>query len=451
VKKLKFIFIYDINRTETTATKMAHNPDNPARDNSGSEYEEEPGVCVPMDPKDVLSLFRYDLTEYENDEILEYPHVYYIGQEGKVQAVKGAPKNNGFDDSTGRYAYRQGDHIAYRYQLTEPIGKGAFGDCYMAFDHKEGQWVAMKIIRNEPRFHQQGKSEVAILELLREHDADDKLSVVRMFDTFMFRSHLVITFELLGENLYTVLRKGGFKGFGPNATRAVGMDILRCLMFLEAQGIVHADLKPENIILRCDALPVENSGSNTPLPSVAKVIDFGSSCFRHGDIHTYIQSRYYRSPEIVLGMGYGPPADMWSFGCILFEIGCGYPLFPVKCESDLLVQMMELLGIPPLDVQVRSHRRGDFFNSSSGKPLTTTDSKGRIRPPGTRELADCLQDKGGAFTDIVSRCLTWNPNERITPGDAMKHPWITGKEFVPPVQDSLFLDVPMLPVRSYTA
>ena len=430
---------------------MANNPDKPIRYNSGCEYEEEPHVCNPMDPMnpmDALSLCGADLTEFEKDEILEYFNVYYIGQEGKVQAVRGAPKNNGFDDSTGRYIASENDHIAYRYQLSEAIGKGAFGDCYMALDHKEGQWVAMKIIRNEPRFHRQGKSEVEILELLREHDAD-KHSVVRMFDTFIFRSHLVITFELLGENLYTALREGGFKGFGPNATRAVGIDILRCLMFLEAQGIVHADLKPENIILRCDALLAENT--TTIPPSIAKVIDFGSSCFRHGDIHIYIQSRYYRSPEIVLGMGYGPSADMWSFGCILFEIKCGYPLFPAKCESDLLLQMMELLGIPPLDVQVRSHRCDDFFSSSSRKPLTTTDSKGRIRTPGARKLEDRLQDKGAAFIDIVSRCLTWVPNERITPDEAMNHPWVTRSKFVPPVQDSLVLDVHILPVRSSTA
>lgn len=432
MKKLKFIFIYNINRTETTATKMAHNPDKPARDNSGSEYEEKPGVHHPIDSADVLSLFRYDLTEYENDEILEYPHVYYIGElagrAGKVQAARGAALNHGFDDATGRYAYRQGDHVGYRYQLAEPLGKGAFGDCYRAFDHKKGCWVALKIIKNEPRYCRQGKTEVMILELLRQHDKAGDHSLVHMIEALTFRSHLVISFELLGTDLYTALRVGGFKGVGAAATRKIGVDVLQCLSLLRSLDVVHADLKPENILLRPGAL----SGGGEPGPagpgglpgSVAKVIDFGSSCFRHGKIHTYIQSRYYRSPEIVLGMGYGPAADMWSLGCILVELDAGHPLFNAKCESDLLVQIIELLGTPPDKVRKVSLRSAEFFNSN-GDPIKTTDRKGRLRTPGTRRLTDSLKNKDPAFADFVARCLTWNPQKRMSAPEAMKHAWIT--------------------------
>lgn len=80
--------------------------------------------------------------------------------------------------------------------------------------------------------------------------------------------------------------------------------------------IIHCDLKPENIMLR------------HPNRSIIKVIDFGSSCLSTERVYTYIQSRFYRAPEIILGMQYGTAIDMWSFGCILAELYTGYPLFP---------------------------------------------------------------------------------------------------------------------------
>jgi dual specificity tyrosine-phosphorylation-regulated kinase 2/3/4 len=74
---------------------------------------------------------------------------------------------------------------------------------------------------------------------------------------------------------------------------------------------VHCDLKPENILLK------------GPTKSTIKLIDFGSSCFENERLYTYIQSRFYRSPEVILGMPYGMPIDMWSFGCILAELYSG--------------------------------------------------------------------------------------------------------------------------------
>ena len=84
---------------------------------------------------------------------------------------------------------------------------------------------------------------------------------------------------------------------------------------MEKHKIIHCDLKPENILLTHEnKLPI-------------CVIDFGSSCYEHERIYTYIQSRFYRSPEVMLGIPYGYPIDMWSFGCILVEMLTGIPLF----------------------------------------------------------------------------------------------------------------------------
>ena len=81
-------------------------------------------------------------------------------------------------------------------------------------------------------------------------------------------------------------------------------------------------MKPENILLKA------------PNKSGIKVIDFGSSCFEAERIYTYIQSRFYRAPEIILGIPYTPAIDMWSFGCVLAELYTGFPLFPGENEAE---------------------------------------------------------------------------------------------------------------------
>jgi dual specificity tyrosine-phosphorylation-regulated kinase 2/3/4 len=113
---------------------------------------------------------------------------------------------------------------------------------------------------------------------------------------------------------------------------------------------VHCDLKPENILLR----KINKSG--------IKIIDFGSGCFEDQKIYTYIQSRFYRAPEIVLGIAYNAAIDMWSFGCILYELYAGYPLFPGEDEKEHMALMMEVKGVPPRSV-LRGQHEERFFST----------------------------------------------------------------------------------------
>jgi dual specificity tyrosine-phosphorylation-regulated kinase 2/3/4 len=87
--------------------------------------------------------------------------------------------------------------------------------------------------------------------------------------------------------------------------------LLHALKFLRSERIIHCDLKPENVLLK------------SPNKSTIRLIDFGSSCFEDERIYTYIQSRFYRSPEVILGLPYDIAIDMWSFGCILSELYTG--------------------------------------------------------------------------------------------------------------------------------
>ena len=133
-------------------------------------------------------------------------------------------------------------------------------------------------------------------------------------------------------------------------------------------------MKPENILLK------------QPNKSGIKIIDYGSSCFQNQRIYTYIQSRFYRAPEIILGIPYTTAIDMWSFGCIMAELYTGYPLFPGENEAEQLAYVMEIQGVPPDYLIDLSSRRNLFFEKDSFTPIVVTNSRGRRRLPNTKTL-----------------------------------------------------------------
>ena len=155
----------------------------------------------------------------------------------------------------------------YRFEVLEKLGKGSFGQVLKCFDHKQKEEVALKIIRNKPKFHSQALIELKILDQLRRNDEDDKKHIIKMKEAFMFRNHLCITFEMLSINLYQMLKICKFKGFDIKVIQNMAIQILIALRFIRQNEIVHCDLKPENILLKHFN------------KSLIKVIDFGSSCF----------------------------------------------------------------------------------------------------------------------------------------------------------------------------
>ena len=140
-------------------------------------------------------------------------------------------------------------------------------------------------------------------------------------------------------------------------------------------------------------------------------------------MYTYIQSRFYRSPEVILGSSYGLGIDMWSLGCILAELWTGYPLFPGENEQEQLACIMEIFGPPDRHLVERSTRKKLFFDSV-GKPRVTVSSKGRRRRPSSKTLQQALKTEDEAFVDFIARCLRWDPERRLKPSDAIGHPFI---------------------------
>nr|XP_009422898.2 dual specificity tyrosine-phosphorylation-regulated kinase 4 isoform X3 [Pan troglodytes] len=405
---------------------QAHNQ-RPASELKASEIPFHPSIKT-QDPKaeekspkkqkvtltaaEALKLFKNQLSPYEQSEILGYAELWFLGLEAKKLDM--APEKfskTSFDDEHGFYLKVLHDHIAYRYEVLETIGKGSFGQVAKCLDHKNNELVALKIIRNKKRFHQQALMELKILEALRKKDKDNTYNVVHMKDFFYFRNHFCITFELLGINLYELMKNNNFQGFSLSIVRRFTLSVLKCLQMLSVERIIHCDLKPENIVLY-------QKGQAS-----VKVIDFGSSCYEHQKVYTYIQSRFYRSPEVILGHPYDMAIDMWSLGCITAELYTGYPLFPGENEVEQLACIMEVLGLPPAGFIQTASRRQTFFDAK-GFPKTITNNRGKKRYPDSKDLTMVLKTYDTSFLDFLRRCLVWEPSLRMTPDQALKHAWI---------------------------
>lgn len=139
-------------------------------------------------------------------------------------------------------------------------------------------------------------------------------------------------------NLYSFMKIHGFCGLNFDLIRKFAIQIFQSLSFLYKHKIIHCDLKPENIVLK----NFQKSG--------IKLVDFGSSCFLETRCYTYLQSRYYRSPELLLGRNYDVAIDMWSMGCILAELYLGTPLFPGNSEIEMLTMICDVFGLPNFEI-----------------------------------------------------------------------------------------------------
>lgn len=420
---------------------------------SSAESSTGKSRTLPMTPEKAMKVFMTKLTPFEHHEIFNYPHVYFTGPNAKKrQGVIGGASNNGYDDEQGSYIHVPHDHIAYRYEVLKIIGKGSFGQVVKVYDHKSQSYIALKMVRNEKRFHRQAAEEIRILEHLKKQDKENNYNIIHMLESFQFRNHICITFELLSMNLYELVKKNKFQGFSLQLVRKFAHSILQCLDALHKNRIIHCDMKPENILLKQQG----RSG--------IKVIDFGSSCYEHQRIYTYIQSRFYRAPEVILGAKYGMQIDMWSFGCILAELLTGYPIFPGEDEADQLACIMELLGMPPSQfIEPHVSKRAKNFFSSKGHPryctvTTLADGEtvltgGRSRHGKTRGaprskswVAALKGCDDPLFIDFLKKCLEWEPAQRMTPAQALRHSWLRRR--LPRAPDNTITQRPNPPVSA---
>ena len=199
------------------------------------------------------------------------------------------------------------------YEVLEFLGRGTFGQVVKCWNKRTNEIVAIKILKNHPSYARQGQIEVGILSRLGQENADE-YNLVRAYEVFQHKSHTCLVFEMLEQNLYDFLKQNKFSPLPLKCIRPVVQQVLFALSKLKKLGLIHADLKPENIML---VDPVRQ-------PYKVKVIDFGSASHVSKAVQsTYLQSRYYRAPEILLGLPFCESIDIWSLGCVMAELFLG--------------------------------------------------------------------------------------------------------------------------------
>ena len=298
---------------------------------------------LPYSPAFVIKNFASSLTFFEQREILTFRSIYYIAGKVKKFESNSSLANNGFDDDRSDYILIKNDHLGYRYEILEILGRGSYGQVVKSIDHKDHSLKAIKILRSLPQIQQQGKIEILILETLSKYEQDSEY-LITLHEHFSFRGHICLVFELLSLNLYQYQKSRYPKAIPNTILKSFADQVLKGIQFFHNLSIIHSDLKPENIMLN--------------LPSMNfKIIDFGSGCYKANRIFSYIQSRFYRSPEVIFEIGYNEKIDIWSFGCVLAELVIMKPLFMGKDEIDQVLCMIEVLGLPPAHMIEKSPKR----------------------------------------------------------------------------------------------
>ncbi|XP_040832233.1 homeodomain-interacting protein kinase 4 [Ochotona curzoniae] len=338
------------------------------------------------------------------------------------------------------------------YDIIEVLGKGTFGEVAKGWRRSTGEMVAIKILKNDAYRNRIIKNELKLLRCMRGLDPEEA-HVIRFLEFFHDALKFYLVFELLEQNLFEFQKENNFAPLPARHIRTVTLQVLRALARLKELAIIHADLKPENIMLV----------DQTRCPFRVKVIDFGSASIFSEVRYVkepYIQSRFYRAPEILLGLPFCEKVDVWSLGCVMAELHLGWPLYPGNNEYDQVRYICETQGLPKPHLLHAARKAHHFFKrsahpdaanpwqlKSSADYLAETKVRplerrkymlksldqietvngggalGRLNFPDREALAELADLR--SMVELIKRMLTWESHERISPSSALRHPFVS--------------------------
>ncbi|KAI6648867.1 Serine/threonine-protein kinase PRP4-like [Oopsacas minuta] len=339
-----------------------------------------------------------------------------------------------WDDSEGYYQVNIGEILDRRYCVFSYTGQGVFSNVVRARDAlNDNAQVAIKIIRSNELMHKTGLQELEILKLLNDTDLEDKYHCLRLYRHFFHKNHLCLVFESLSMNLREVLKKFGKDvGLHIKAVRSYANQLLLALKLMKKCNIIHSDIKPDNILVN------ENK-------CLLKLCDFGSACvLKDNDITSYLVSRFYRAPEIILGCRYDCAIDMWSVACTLYELYTGKVLFPGKSNNEMLKLMMEMKGKFSNKMIKKGLAKDKHFDSQLNLQYLEIDKVTKkekitllnfVNPKrdllacliGNQKLNDSEMRKVQQLKDFIEKCLILDPTKRMSINHSITHPFITEK------------------------
>ncbi|KAF2199061.1 kinase-like protein [Delitschia confertaspora ATCC 74209] len=391
-------------------------------------------------PKKEFDMFAdEDDEEEEEEEEGQDEHEMDVDGDEKTTKAVAIPQGRQYheslldkwDDEDGYLKIIPGEILEDgRYTIVEVLGRGVFAVVVRATDSATKEQVAIKIVRKNDSMRKAGLKEIYFLKKILEDDPRNKNHIVRFKTSFDHKGHLCMVFENLKQNLRDLVKSLGGHGISLVAVKEYAKQMFIALAALKRLDIIHADLKPDNILTADDNRHI-------------KICDLGSAADRrdNNDVTTYLVSRFYRAPEIILGMKYDFAIDIWAIGCTLFELWTGKILFQGPNNNQMLKAIMECRGKFSGKLLRKASLAGYYFNEHEqfasreldpfGKETTrwmifkkpTKDLKTRVQE-GAKNTQNINQTELVLFADLLDKCLNINPEKRITPEEALRHPFV---------------------------
>jgi serine/threonine-protein kinase PRP4 len=434
---------FDMQEERSRHDKRLFNEDMSMHDNENqvNEPAEPTTTLSPKMPKDTFDMFAED-EEDDLDMFAEAPakSTKDIKTDTKVAQALDVNMMDNWDDPEGYYNAILGELIQGRYHVQQNLGRGMFASVVRARDNKSNNDVAIKIIRNNESMFKAGKKEIEILQDLAANDPDDKKHVIRLEGFFEHKGHLCMVFENFSSNLRELLKKYGRDvGINIKAIRAYAQQLFFALSSMKKCQYLHADLKPDNILVGPKPDPATKENVN-----ILKLCDLGTAVpITEALTAPYLVSRFYRAPELILGIPYDYGIDIWSVGCTLFELYTGKILFTGRNNNAMLRSIMECRGKFPHKllrkgsetykyfddllnfhaIEEDKHTRRLVTKTVEVKAKPVRDLRSRIMPKG-KKLDEAERKEVELFLDLLDKCLDLRVEKRITPNEALKHPFI---------------------------
>ncbi|XP_054902439.1 homeodomain-interacting protein kinase 1-like [Poeciliopsis prolifica] len=321
------------------------------------------------------------------------------------------------------------------YLVENKLGEGSFGKVIRCRNLHTDELRAIKVLKRNTNA---GKAELKALKAIRQLDAD-KTNLIKFYEGFNYKGHKCLVFEFLSQSLYDFFIDRKLLPLHVSEIRVIAQQMLVALDALKSIGIVHCDIKSDNIMLVNHELQ----------PFKVKLIDFGNAMRRSTlERVEMIQALGYRAPEVVLGLPLEEGVDMWALGCVLALVFIGRHMYPVQSEYEFIRVITKLHGFPEDEILKKGTRVSTFFtftedlfwklntneeyqkltgkkvvkHSCIDKYIKTFDELPRLHPG----LDDLVEEKDTrAFMSLLKRMLHINPAKRITPSQALGHRFIT--------------------------
>lgn len=324
------------------------------------------------------------------------------------------------------------DHIDFRYKVCKLLGRGVYGKVIVCYDFKNNEYCAAKIIKNKNSFNETIKSEIKVLNHITEMKDNEndlvKNIIIDFKKEFKYRKHAFLLFKMYYINVYEEIKNNKYKGLDIDNCINISKDLTKGLHFIHKNKIVHCDLKPENIVF------------TNPTKNHVVIIDFGLAELKLSENQNnsqhnrfngtyYLQSRYYRAPEVFFMLNKDYNIDIWSLGCIMYEILYGRPLFAARIHNYLLDHYIKVMKYPSRNFIVDNCL--DNFFDKDFKPRSQY-IKNNYKP-GEYKLQELLipeynirnlnidynqEDinifKSNKYINIINECICWDYKKRIT-------------------------------------